>query len=122
MSFQQYDHLLYASLSRTKGRLVLNKIFMKCFSMLMSQLCNSHTCTVVIVRFWRSVELGKKSCHFMIMVFPCCDLLVVISGHPFLSLLAVFGLTEKACPYDGSIFPCTYQPPSLVFLCLFFGS
>ena len=38
--------------------------------------------SLVIVSFWRSVQLRKKLCYFMIMVLSGCDLLVVLTTHP----------------------------------------
>ena len=50
--------------------------------------------TLVIVSFWRSSQLRKKSCHFMIMVLSCFDLLSVITNHPGLLLYVIFWLRE----------------------------
>ena len=49
--------------------------------------------TVVILSFWRSAQLRKKLCHFMTMVLSCCDLLVVLTTHPYGVLTAVLWLT-----------------------------
>ena len=38
--------------------------------------------SLVIVSFWRSVQLRKKLCYFTIMVLSCCDLLVVLTTQP----------------------------------------
>ena len=51
--------------------------------------------SLVIVSFWRSVQLRKKLCHFMIMVLSCCDLLVILTNHPFTALISILWLTEK---------------------------
>ena len=48
--------------------------------------------SLVIVSFWRSVQLRKKLCYFIIMVLSCCDLLVVLTDHP-ISLRAVLVMT-----------------------------
>ena len=45
--------------------------------------------SLVMVGFWRSVQLRKKLCHFTIMVLSCCDLLAVLTSHPFTALLAI---------------------------------
>ena len=37
--------------------------------------------TLVIVSFWKSSQLRKKLCHFMIMVLSCFDLVSVITNH-----------------------------------------
>ena len=51
--------------------------------------------SLVIVSFWRSVQLRKKLCHFMMMVLSCCDLLVILTNHPFTALISMLWLTEK---------------------------
>ena len=51
--------------------------------------------SLVIVSFWRSVQLRKKLCYFMIMVLSSCDLLVVLTNHPVTALLTMSWLTEK---------------------------
>ena len=50
--------------------------------------------SLVIVSFWRSVQLRKKLCYFMIMILSCCDLLVVLTFHPTMTLTAILWLTE----------------------------
>ena len=59
--------------------------------------------SLVIVSFWRSVQLRKKLCHFMIMVLSCCDLLVVLTNHPMTALRAMLWLTEKINVYPAWI-------------------
>ena len=52
--------------------------------------------SLVIVSFWRSVQLRKKLCYFMIMVLSSCDLLVVLTNHLLVtSLLTMLWLTGK---------------------------
>ena len=51
--------------------------------------------SLVIVSFWRSVQLRKKLCYFTIMVLSSCDLLVVLTNHPFTALVTILLLTEK---------------------------
>ena len=50
--------------------------------------------TLVIVSFWRSVQLQKKLCYFMLMILSCCDLLVALTSHPTTTLTAMLWLTE----------------------------
>ena len=40
--------------------------------------------TVVIISLWRSSQLRKKLCYFMILVLSCFDLAVVTITHPLL--------------------------------------
>ena len=49
--------------------------------------------SLVIVSFWRSSLLRKKLCYFMIMILSSCDLLVVLTSHPWTALEAMFRLT-----------------------------
>ena len=51
--------------------------------------------SLVILSFWRSVQLRKKLCYFMIMVLSCCDLLTLLTNSPFMALLAMSWLTGK---------------------------
>ena len=57
--------------------------------------------SLVIVSFWRSVQLRKKLCYFTIMVLSCCDLLAVLTNHPFTGLVAMLWLTEKINVFPG---------------------
>ena len=57
--------------------------------------------SLVIVSFWRSVQLRKKLCYFTIMVLSCCDLLVVLTNHPFTVLATILWLTQKINVYPG---------------------
>ena len=57
--------------------------------------------SLVIVSFWRSVQLRKKLCYFTIMILSCCDLLVVLTLHPFTALVTMLWLTEKMNVYPG---------------------
>ena len=50
---------------------------------------------VVIISFWRSVQLRKKLCYFMIMVLSCCDLLAVATNNSSMALLTILLLREK---------------------------
>ena len=47
------------------------------------------------------MQLRKKLCYFMIMVLSCCDLLVVLTAHPFSALVATLWLTEKIYKYPA---------------------
>ena len=62
--------------------------------------------SLAILTFWRSVQLRKKLCYFMIMVLSCCDLLVVLTNHPFAAVVAMLWLTGKldAFPIWAALF------------------
>ena len=51
--------------------------------------------SLVILSLWRSVQLRKKLCYFMIMVLSCCDLLAVLTNNPLMALTAMLRLTGK---------------------------
>ena len=51
--------------------------------------------SLVILSFWRSVQLRKKLCYFMIMVLSCCDLLSVLTNNPLMTLITMSWLTGK---------------------------
>ena len=51
--------------------------------------------SLVILSFWRSIQLRKKLCNFMIMVLSCCDLLAVLTNNPFVALITMLWLTGK---------------------------
>ena len=51
--------------------------------------------SLVILSFWRSVQLRKKLCYFMIMVLSCCDLLAVLTNSPSMAFISMSRLTGK---------------------------
>ena len=51
--------------------------------------------SLVILSFWRCVQLRKKLCYFMIMVLSCCDLLAVLTNHPLVAVTVMLWLTGK---------------------------
>jgi hypothetical protein len=51
--------------------------------------------SLVILSFWRSVQLRKKLCYFMIIVLSCCDLLAVLTNSPLMALITMLWLTGK---------------------------
>ncbi len=102
MSFQRYDHLLYTCYvqffrgSRFNMQLsyFLSLVFIFSLNVLLffSGICLNF---LVIISFWRSVQLRKKLCYFTIMVLSCSDLLVVLTNHPLLALCVILLLTGK---------------------------
>ena len=51
--------------------------------------------SVVIISFWRSRQLRKQLCYFMILVLSCFDLAVVSITHPFSIASAIYYLFEE---------------------------
>ena len=49
--------------------------------------------SVVIISFWRSVQLRKKTCYFMIMILSCCDIFSILTNSPLMVLFAILWLT-----------------------------
>ena len=58
---------------------------------------------LVILSFWRSGQLRKKVCYFMVMVLSCCDLLVVLTNHPLLAYMAMLWSTGKLDQYSSLV-------------------
>ena len=50
--------------------------------------------TLVIASIWKSSQLRKKLCHFMIMVLSCFDLVAVVTNHTGVLLCLIFWLRE----------------------------
>jgi hypothetical protein len=46
--------------------------------------------SVVIISLWRSSQLRKKPCYFMILVLSCFDLAVVTISHPLLIVSTIY--------------------------------
>ena len=51
--------------------------------------------SLVILSFWRSVQLRKKLCYFMIMLLSCCDLLAVLINNPLMAFVSMSWLTGE---------------------------
>ena len=45
--------------------------------------------SVVIISLWKSSQLRRKTCYFMILVLSCFDLALVVVGHPTITLVAI---------------------------------
>ena len=69
--------------------------------------------TLVVISFWKSSQLRKKLCHFMIMVLSCFDLLTVVTNSPALLIFLICWLLED---YDLLPMLVTYMHVSGVFL------
>ena len=71
--------------------------------------------SVVILSFWRSSQLRKKSCYLMIMVLSCFDLLACLTNNPLVALTTMLALTGKLDVYPS------WLDISLNLSSLFFG-
>ncbi len=104
-----FDHLVYTCYvqffrgSRFKMQLSYSLSLLFIFSLnvlfLFSGICLN---SLVILSFWRSVQLRKKLCYFTIMVLSCCDLLAVLTSNPLTALSAILVLTGKLEFYRSS--------------------
>jgi hypothetical protein len=97
-----FDHLLYTcyvqfsrrSRSKMEVSIFISLILIFASNVLFffSGICLN---SVVILSFWRSVQLRKKLCYFMIMVLSCCDLLLVSIHNPLLAVCTMLWLNGK---------------------------
>ena len=100
-----YDHLSdviptisYISLLRSILQSKLINYFMNMFIFVANMCCFfSGIClnSLVIVSFWKSWQLRKKTCHFMILVLSCFDLLALLTNNPLTALITMLWLTGK---------------------------
>ena len=76
--------------------------------------------SLVILSFWRSVQLRTKLCYFMIMVLSCCDLVAVLTNSPLMAFISMSRLTGKL---DGNArwpnISLSWRNTFLVFFSLF---
>ena len=80
--------------------------------------------SLVILSFWRSSQLRKKLCYFMIMVLSYCNLAAVLTNNPMAVLIAAFYLTETLDVHasSGCMLLHGIQIHFLVSLCSHFWS
>ena len=58
--------------------------------------------SVVIISLWRSSQLRKKLCYFMVLLLSCFDLAVVTITHPFLIVSTIYFSQEKNHIYENT--------------------
>ena len=66
---------------------------------------------MVIISFWTSPQLRKKTCYFMVLVLACCDLAMSSTSHPLLTIDTV--MWYRGGPntlFDRQIFPYIRLP------------
>ena len=87
-------HACRRSRSRMESYHFINLIFIFALSVFFffSGICLN---SLVILSFWRSIQLRKKSCYFMIMVLSCCDLLSILTASPLMGLITISWLTGR---------------------------
>ena len=69
--------------------------------------------SVVIISLWRSSQLRKKLCYFMILVLSCFDLAVVAITHPFFIVSTIYFSQEEM----NEILEATMKSISFVVCC-----
>ena len=65
--------------------------------------------SLVILSFWRSVQLRKKLCYFMIMVLSCCDLSCPRSTNVFLGFSLFALLVMNFDRYLATSYPIFHR-------------
>ena len=58
--------------------------------------------TVVVLSIWKSSQLRKKLCYFMIFILSCTDLLVVIVLHPLHIFYCIIWYFKGTLDYEHS--------------------
>ena len=71
----------------------------------------------VIISLWKSPQLRRGNCHFMIFVLSCFDLLVIIVAHPTIILLSIPSL-ETTLSQIGMILKEIYITLQLLEFCV----
>ena len=79
--------------------ILINVIALSCVNILFL-LLGSFLNAVVILCFWKSNNLRKKLCHFMILVLSCVDLAVVVVIHPLIIFSTVAWYVENEALQD----------------------
>ena len=51
--------------------------------------------TLVVLCLWKTSQLRKKLCYFMLMVLSCFDLAAVITNHPLLVIYSIIWMSNK---------------------------
>ena len=81
--------------------------------------------TLVIITIWKSSQLRKKLCHFMIMVLSCCDLLSVVTFSSGFLFYVTIWFTENNELYTKlTIFrhllylPASFSLCTLMVMCI----
>ena len=77
-----------------KLNLFTNALFL-CFVNITFMIAGIFLNSVVIISLWRSPQLRKKPCYFIILVLSCIDLVVVVIVHPVQIVSAIFLCLEE---------------------------
>ena len=68
---------------------IFNVVFL-CIINVIIMVAGTFLNSVVIISLWKSRQLRKQLCYFMILVLSCFDLAVVIITHPFLIVSTIY--------------------------------
>ena len=66
----------------------INLVFL-CLTNLLLALLGTLSNSVVILSIWKSRQLRKKTCYFMILLLSCFDICVILVNHPLVTVLAI---------------------------------
>ena len=72
----------------------------------------------VIISLWKSPQLRRGNCHFMIFVLSCFDLLVIIFAHPTIILLSIPSFEETTVSQIGMILKEIYVTLQALEFCV----
>ena len=77
--------------------------------------------SVVIISLWKSSQLRRKTCYFMILVLSCFDLGVVMVGHPTIMLVAIISWSsgyKTALQMSEQYHNCIYSFTRICRVCI----
>jgi hypothetical protein len=78
--------------------------------------------SMVIISLWKSPQLRRGNCHFMIFLLSCFDLLAIIVAHPTIILLSVAWAFEKnTVSQIGRILKEIYLILQILEVCVLFS-
>ena len=72
----------------------------------------------VIISLWKSPQLRRGNCHFMIFMLSSFDLLVIIVAHPTIILLSILSFEESTVSQIGMILRNIYVTLQLLEFCV----
>ena len=73
---------------------IVNVVFL-CIINIIFMIAGIFLNSVVIISLWRSRQLRKKLCHFMVLVLSCFDLAVVSVTHPLVITSSIYLHAEQ---------------------------
>ena len=90
-SYKKFDFIWRTQLKTNpvmEQTVLINLVFL-CLTNLLLALLGTLSNLVVILSIWKSSQLRKKTCYFMILLLSCFDLCVISVNHPLVIVLAI---------------------------------